>query len=56
MRWLSYKPIRRTILDLVYVLNAIVGLDPRDREATQKVARFIPVDGYKKLLNEKGLE
>ncbi|GAV80538.1 Amidase domain-containing protein [Cephalotus follicularis] len=49
-------PICRTVSDAVYVLDAIVGFDPRDFEATEEAAKFIPVCGYKQFLKEDGLE
>ncbi|KAM6559030.1 hypothetical protein CsatA_028269 [Cannabis sativa] len=49
-------PICRTVSDAVYVLDAIVGYDPRDHEATNAAAKFIPLGGYKQFLKEKGLK
>uniref|UniRef100_A0A5B7BGX7 Putative amidase n=1 Tax=Davidia involucrata TaxID=16924 RepID=A0A5B7BGX7_DAVIN len=49
-------PICRTVSDAVYVLDSIVGFDPRDFEATKEAAKFIPVGGYKQFLNEDGLQ
>ncbi|KAF4383689.1 hypothetical protein F8388_014189 [Cannabis sativa] len=45
-----------TVSDAVYVLDAIVGYDPRDHEATNAAAKFIPLGGYKQFLKEKGLK
>ncbi|CAK9315342.1 unnamed protein product [Citrullus colocynthis] len=44
-------PIARTLSDAVYVLDAIVGFDPRDAEATSQASKFIPQGGYKQFLN-----
>ncbi|KAJ6402941.1 hypothetical protein OIU84_014948 [Salix udensis] len=49
-------PICRTVSDAVYVLDAIVGFDPRDSEATTKAAEFIPAGGYKQFLRKDGLK
>lgn len=54
-RFLYHRPICRNVLDAVYVLDAIVGFDPRDSEATKEASKFIPVGGYKQFLNEDGL-
>lgn len=48
-------PICRTVSDAAYVLDSIVGFDPRDSEATKAAAKFIPAGGYKQFLNEDGL-
>ena len=40
----------------MYVLDAIVGFDPRDSEATTKAAEFIPAGGYKQFLKKDGLK
>ncbi|KAL2477079.1 Amidase family protein [Forsythia ovata] len=48
-------PICRTVSDATCVLDLIVGFDPRDSEATQAAAKFIPAGGYKQFLNEDGL-
>jgi amidase len=40
----------------VYLLDAIVGFDPRDCEATKEASEFIPADGYKKFLKKDGLK
>ncbi|TYJ50038.1 hypothetical protein E1A91_A01G178300v1 [Gossypium mustelinum] len=45
----------RTVVDAVHLLNAIVGFDPRDSEATSETAQFIPDGGYKQFLNEDGI-
>ncbi|KAL0422878.1 UNVERIFIED_CONTAM: putative amidase [Sesamum latifolium] len=49
-------PICRTVSDAVYVLDSIVGFDPRDSEATKAAAKFIPLGGYTQFLNEDGLK
>ncbi|XP_050262736.1 probable amidase At4g34880 [Quercus robur] len=49
-------PICRTVTDAVYVLDAIVGFDPRDNEATKAASVFIPPGGYRQFLNENGLK
>ncbi|KAL7236980.1 hypothetical protein ACSBR1_020129 [Camellia fascicularis] len=49
-------PICRTVSDAVCVLDAIVGFDPRDFEATKEAAKFIPAGGYKQFLNKDGLK
>ncbi|KAF9620774.1 hypothetical protein IFM89_014507 [Coptis chinensis] len=38
-------PICRTVTDAVYVLDAIVGFDPKDAKATRKASKFIPHGG-----------
>ncbi|KHF99964.1 Glutamyl-tRNA (Gln) amidotransferase subunit A [Gossypium arboreum] len=48
-------PMARTVVDAVHLLNAIVGFDPRDSEATSETAQFIPDGGYKQFLNEDGI-
>ncbi|KDP27575.1 hypothetical protein JCGZ_19580 [Jatropha curcas] len=48
-------PICRTVSDAVYVLDAIVGFDPEDYDATKEAAKFIPSGGYKQFLKEDGL-
>nr|GMC96595.1 putative amidase C869.01 [Ipomoea batatas]GME04530.1 putative amidase C869.01 [Ipomoea batatas] len=48
-------PIARTVSDAVYALDAIVGFDPTDSEATQPASYFIPQAGYKHFLNKDGL-
>ncbi|CAI0557547.1 unnamed protein product [Linum tenue] len=48
-------PICRTVSDAVYVLEAIVGYDPRDHEATKEAAGFVPCGGYKQFLKRDGL-
>ncbi|CAN6481361.1 unnamed protein product [Victoria cruziana] len=48
-------PLSRTVADSVYLLDEIVGYDPRDAMATREAARFIPVGGYKQFLKKDGL-
>ncbi|OQU91963.1 hypothetical protein SORBI_3001G265500 [Sorghum bicolor] len=48
-------PITRTVSDAVHVLEAIVGYDPRDAEATRMGSRYIPEGGYKQFLTIHGL-
>ncbi|PON55086.1 Amidase [Parasponia andersonii] len=45
-----------TVSDAVCVLDAIVGYDPRDHEATKTAAKFIPECGYKQFLKKDGLK
>lgn len=47
-------PVTRTVSDAVRVLDVIVGFDPRDYEATQRAAKFIPAGGYKQFLIQTG--
>lgn len=53
---MNLRPISRTVSDAVYVLDVIVGFDPRDYEATSEAAKYIPVGGYKQFLNKDGLK
>lgn len=48
-------PICRTVSDAVHVLEAIVGHDPSDAEATRMASHYIPEGGYKQFLNIDGL-
>ncbi|XP_031494577.2 probable amidase At4g34880 [Nymphaea colorata] len=48
-------PFSRTVADSVYLLDEIVGYDPRDSIATREAAKFIPVGGYKQFLKKDGL-
>ncbi|XP_044451948.1 probable amidase At4g34880 [Triticum aestivum] len=48
-------PICRTVSDAVHVLEAMVGYDPRDAEATRMASRYIPKGGYGQFLNIDGL-
>uniref|UniRef100_A0ACD5ZGK4 Uncharacterized protein n=1 Tax=Avena sativa TaxID=4498 RepID=A0ACD5ZGK4_AVESA len=48
-------PICRTVSDAVNVLEAIVGYDPRDAEATRMASQYIPEGGYGQFLNVDGL-
>ncbi|GJR91330.1 probable amidase [Tanacetum coccineum] len=45
-----------TVSDAVYVLEAIVGFDYNDAEATKKASRYIPYGGYTQFLNLDGLK
>ncbi|XP_020096115.1 putative amidase C869.01 [Ananas comosus] len=49
-------PICRTVSDAVHVLDAIVGYDPDDAEATKLASKYIPQGGYKQFLNLEGLK
>jgi amidase len=49
------RPICRTVTDAVYLLDEIVGYDPRDQRATKSAASFIPKRGYKQFLKPDGL-
>lgn len=51
----EFRPICRTVSDAVHVLDSIVGFDPRDVEATEAAAKFIPKGGYAQFLKEDGL-
>uniref|UniRef100_A0A0A9GXD7 Amidase domain-containing protein n=1 Tax=Arundo donax TaxID=35708 RepID=A0A0A9GXD7_ARUDO len=44
-------PITRTVSDAVHVLDAIVGYDPRDADATRMALQYIPEGGYMQFLN-----
>ncbi|XP_077231458.1 putative amidase At4g34880 [Tasmannia lanceolata] len=54
--FLYNSPICRTVSDAVYVLNAIIGFDSRDAEATREAAKFIPSGGYTQFLKTDGLK
>ncbi|KAI3515265.1 hypothetical protein L1887_14085 [Cichorium endivia] len=49
-------PICRTVSDVVYVLEAIVGFDYNDRDATKKASQYIPYGGYTQFLKLDGLK
>ncbi|KAK4477200.1 hypothetical protein RD792_016414 [Penstemon davidsonii] len=49
-------PICRTVSDAAYVLDSIVGFDPRDSDATKAAAKFIPTGGYTQFLKKDGLK
>lgn len=51
-----HRPICRTVSDAVHVLDVIVGFDPRDSQATEAAAKFIPPGGYKQFLKIQGLK
>nr|XP_011457927.1 PREDICTED: putative amidase C869.01 isoform X2 [Fragaria vesca subsp. vesca] len=48
-------PICRTVMDAVYVLDAIVGYDYKD-QATKEASKYIPRGGYKQFLGAYGLK
>ncbi|RZC49537.1 hypothetical protein C5167_017973 [Papaver somniferum] len=48
-------PICRTVSDAVYVLDAILGFDQLDAEATKAAEKYIPDGGYKQFLKKDGL-
>lgn len=50
------RPICRTVSDAVHVLDAIVGYDELDAEATGLASKYIPLDGYKQFLRVDGLK
>lgn len=50
------RPICRTVLDAVYVLDTIVGFDSDDAEATREASKHIPPGGYKQFLKADGLK
>ncbi|KAI4317426.1 hypothetical protein L6164_025294 [Bauhinia variegata] len=50
----SVGPICRTVSDAAYVLEAIVGIDARDK-ATIEASQYIPKGGYDQFLNVDGL-
>ncbi|KAK8935141.1 Fatty acid amide hydrolase [Platanthera zijinensis] len=49
-------PMARTVADAVAVLEAMVGYDKRDSEATAAAAAFVPEGGYMQFLKEDGLK
>ncbi|KAK8955412.1 Fatty acid amide hydrolase [Platanthera guangdongensis] len=49
-------PMARTVADAVAVLEAIVGYDKRDAEATAAATRFVPEGGYRQFLKVEGLK
>nr|XP_019709151.1 LOW QUALITY PROTEIN: probable amidase At4g34880 [Elaeis guineensis] len=49
-------PLCRTVSDAVHVLEAIVGYDPRDEEATRAASKYIPQGGYQQFLKVEGLK
>ncbi|OIT28019.1 PREDICTED: putative amidase C869.01 [Nicotiana attenuata] len=53
--WDTVGPICRNVTDAVYMLDVIVGVDPRD-EVTMEAAKYIPEGGYKQFLREDGLK
>lgn len=55
MTCIPCRPICRTVSDAVHVLEAIVGIDPLDVEATVSASVYIPEGGYKQFLKNDGL-
>jgi len=53
---MNNRPICRTVKDAVYVLDAIVGFDADDFEATRIASNYIPQGGYAQLLKPHGLQ
>uniref|UniRef100_A0A0A9AWT4 Amidase domain-containing protein n=1 Tax=Arundo donax TaxID=35708 RepID=A0A0A9AWT4_ARUDO len=51
----SIGPMCRTVSDAVHVLDAIVGYDALDAEATGEASKYIPPGGYRKFLRIDGL-
>nr|GLL23601.1 putative amidase C869.01 [Ipomoea trifida] len=49
-------PICRTVSDAAHVLDAIVGFDYNDAEATRAAEKFIPAGGYTQFLKLDGLK
>lgn len=52
----SARPICRTVSDAAHVLDAIVGFDYNDAEATRAAKKFIPAGGYTQFLKLDGLK
>ncbi|CAL5052483.1 unnamed protein product [Urochloa decumbens] len=50
-----YRPMCRTVSDAVHVLDAIVGYDKLDAEATGAASKYIPRGGYTQFLRVDGL-
>ena len=44
------------VSDAVYVLDAIVGFDYNDAQATREAAKYIPYCGFKQFLKANGLQ
>lgn len=53
--WIN-RPLCRTVSDAVHVLDAIVGFDYYDAEATRVASKYIPIGGYTQFLNAYGLK
>ncbi|KAF8759206.1 hypothetical protein HU200_010235 [Digitaria exilis] len=49
-------PLCRTVSDAVHVLDAIVGYDKLDAEATGAASKYIPHGGYRQFLRIDGLK
>nr|GEX52212.1 hypothetical protein [Tanacetum cinerariifolium] len=52
----TVRLICKTVTDVVYVLDPIVGFDTNDAVATRDASKYIPRDGYLKHLTPGGLE
>ena len=50
------RPMCRSVADATYVLDAIVGYDPYDSEATSNAIKYIPQGGYAQFLKLDGLK
>ncbi|KAG1354093.1 putative amidase [Cocos nucifera] len=50
------RPLCRTVSDSVHVLEAIVGYDSRDADATLAASSYIPQGGYRQFLKLEGLK
>lgn len=50
------RPISRTVADAVQVLDAIVGFDYNDAQATRTASKYIPYGGYAQFLNKYGIK
>lgn len=55
MIWIN-RPICRTVSDAVTVLDAIVGFDYNDAQATRIASKYIPYGGYTQFLKANGLK
>ncbi|PIN24854.1 Amidase [Handroanthus impetiginosus] len=49
-------PMCRTVSDAVHVLDAIVGYDNNDSQATKSASKYIPHGGYSQFLKPNGLK
>lgn len=50
------RPICRTVADAVHVLDAIVGFDYNDAQATRVASKYIPYGGFAQFLKANGLK
>ncbi|PIN24859.1 Glutaminyl-tRNA synthase (glutamine-hydrolyzing) [Handroanthus impetiginosus] len=50
------RPMCRTVSDAVHVLDAIVGYDNNDPQATRSASKYIPHGGYSQFLKPNGLK